>query len=88
MACPVGAPAAGSPTSVGVTSTAPPGGDLAGFFGRSGAEIDQLGRSGAEIDQLGRSGAEIDQLGRSGAEIDQLGGDLGCRGRRLVSECG
>nr|WP_249412457.1 jacalin-like lectin [Micromonospora endophytica] len=35
--------AAGSPTSAAVTFTAPPGGALAGFFGRGGDEIDQLG---------------------------------------------
>ncbi|KXK61131.1 endonuclease [Micromonospora rosaria] len=35
--------AAGTPTPAAVTFTAPPGGRLAGFFGRSGDEIDQLG---------------------------------------------
>ncbi|RIV36902.1 jacalin-like lectin [Micromonospora radicis] len=35
--------AAGTPTSAAVTFTAPPGGGLAGFFGRSGDEVDQLG---------------------------------------------
>ncbi|TDB69590.1 jacalin-like lectin [Micromonospora sp. KC723] len=35
--------AAGTPTAEAVTFTAPPGGRLAGFFGRSGAEVDQLG---------------------------------------------
>ncbi|WP_422755445.1 jacalin-like lectin [Micromonospora sp. WMMD708] len=34
---------AGTPTSAAVTFTAPPGGRLAGFFGRSGTEVDQLG---------------------------------------------
>ncbi|WP_433529069.1 jacalin-like lectin [Micromonospora sp. CA-263727] len=34
---------AGTPTSAAVTFTAPPGGALAGFFGRSGDEVDQLG---------------------------------------------
>ncbi|MEU0765308.1 jacalin-like lectin, partial [Streptomyces microflavus] len=34
---------AGTPTSATVTFTAPPGGRLAGFFGRSGTEVDQLG---------------------------------------------
>ncbi|MFI0795079.1 jacalin-like lectin [Micromonospora rubida] len=33
----------GTPTSDAVTFTAPPGGRLAGFFGRSGSEVDQLG---------------------------------------------
>lgn len=33
----------GTPTAETVTFTAPPGGRLAGFFGRSGDEVDQLG---------------------------------------------
>ncbi|MEV4482378.1 jacalin-like lectin [Micromonospora coxensis] len=33
----------GTPTSAAVTFTAPPGGRLAGFYGRSGSEVDQLG---------------------------------------------
>ncbi|MFG1777449.1 jacalin-like lectin [Micromonospora sp. NPDC049048] len=33
----------GTPTSDAVTYTAPTGGRLAGFFGRSGSEVDQLG---------------------------------------------
>ncbi|MFC5941064.1 jacalin-like lectin [Micromonospora harpali] len=35
--------AGGTPTGDAVTFTAPPGGRLAGFFGRSGSEVDQLG---------------------------------------------
>ncbi|EEP70786.1 hypothetical protein MCAG_01113 [Micromonospora sp. ATCC 39149] len=35
--------AGGTPTADAVTFTAPPGGRLAGFFGRAGSEVDQLG---------------------------------------------
>ncbi|WP_211565753.1 jacalin-like lectin [Micromonospora halophytica] len=33
----------GTPTPAVVTFAAPPGGRLAGFYGRSGSEVDQLG---------------------------------------------